>query len=150
MCGIGSCQVPMANGSANQPEASGQLPLAKLVAGRRREMGLTLAEVARLMDRAAEEAGDYCLANRQAIHEYEHGRIPYNGRLRLLASALGVSFAEARAAAERQRRHRQIARAAGSILRDAADAGGSPDPATTVVSSPGANLRPPGAPPPAR
>ena len=45
MCGIGSCQVPMANGSANQPEASGQLPLAKLVAERRREMGLTLAEV---------------------------------------------------------------------------------------------------------
>ena len=90
MCGIGSCQVPMANGSANQPEASGQFPLAKLVAERRREMGLTLAEVARLMDRAAGEADSYCLANRQAIHEYEHGRIPYHGRLRLLAAALGV------------------------------------------------------------
>src|SRR5947209_6605158 len=59
MCGIGSCQVPMAIGSANHPEASGQFPLAKLVAERRREMGLTLAEVARLMDKAAsaEEVG---------------------------------------------------------------------------------------------
>jgi transcriptional regulator with XRE-family HTH domain len=140
----------MANGSANQPEASDQFPLAKLVAERRREVGLTLAEVARLMDRAAEEADSYCLANRQAIHEYEHGRIPYNGRLRLLAAALGVSFAEALAAAERQRAHRQIARAAGSILGDAADGGGPADPATTGVSSPGANRRPPGAPSPAR
>jgi transcriptional regulator with XRE-family HTH domain len=146
MCGIGSCQVPMANGSANQPEASGQFPLAKLVAERRREMGLTLAEVARLMDKAAGEADSYCLANRQAIHEYEHGRIPYNHTLRLLAAALRVSFDEARAAAEAQRDHRQIARAAGSILRDA---GGPPDP-VTGVSSPGANRRPPGAPPPAR
>jgi transcriptional regulator with XRE-family HTH domain len=152
MCGIGSCQVPMANGSAKEPEASGQFPLAKLVARRRREIGLTLAEVARLMDKAAaaEEVGGYCLANRQSIHEYEHGRIPYNGRLRLLAAALGVPFAEARAAAEAQSAHRQIARAAGSILRDAADTGGPPDPATTGVSSPGANLRPQGAPAPAR
>jgi len=96
------------------------------------------------MDRAAEEADSYCLANRQAIHEYEHGRIPYHGRLRLLAAALGVSFAEALAAAEAQRAHRQIARAAGSILRDAADTGGPPDPAAGV-GSPGANRRPPGA-----
>jgi len=150
MCGIGSCQLLMANGSAKGPEACGQFPLAKLVAERRREMGLTLAEVARLMDKAAEEAGDYCLANRQAIHEYEHGRIPYNGRLRLLAAALGVPFAEARAAGERQRAHRQIARAAGSILGAAVDTGGPPDSATTGVSSPGANRRPPGAPSPAR
>jgi len=97
-----------------------------------------------LMDRAAGEADSYCLANRQAIHEYEHGRIPYHGRLRLLAAALGVSFAEALAAAEAQRAHRQIARAAGSILRDAADTGGPPDPAAGV-GSPGANRRPPGA-----
>ena len=58
MCGIGSCQVPMAIGSANQPEASGQFPLAKLVAERRREMGLALAEVARLMDKAAVSSPD--------------------------------------------------------------------------------------------
>ena len=39
------------------------------------------------MQKAAEQAGaSYCLATRQAVHDYEHGRIPYPHTLRLLAS----------------------------------------------------------------
>jgi hypothetical protein len=66
----------MAPGSANQPEASGQIPLAELVMRRRREMALSQGEVAKLMQKAAKEAGSSCPANRQAVSEYEHGRIP--------------------------------------------------------------------------
>ena len=136
---------------SDHPVAPDQLPLAQLVIRRRREMVLSQGEVARLMHKAAEQAGaSYCLATRQAVSEYEHGRIPYPHTLRLLASALGVSLEEARAAADRQRAHRQIARAAGSILGDAADTGGPPDPATTGVSSPRPNRRPPGVPSPTR
>ena len=91
----------MTNRSANESEASGQFPLAELVAGGRRERGLSQAAVARLMHRAAEEAGTYCLASRQTVHEYEQGRIPYGPTLRLLASALGMPFSEVRAAADR-------------------------------------------------
>ena len=62
---------------SDHPVAPDQLPLAQLVIRRRREMVLSQGEVARLMHRAAEQAGaSYCLATRQAVSEYEHGRIP--------------------------------------------------------------------------
>ena len=48
---------------SDHPAASDQLPLAELVKGRRREMVLSQGEVARLMHRAAEQSGAYCLAN---------------------------------------------------------------------------------------
>ena len=117
---------------SNHPVAPDQLPLAQLVLRRRREMVLSQGEVARLMHKAAEQAGaSYCLATRQAVSEYEHGRIPYPHTLRLLASALGVSLEEAQGAADRQRAHRQLAQAAGSILGDAADPGGLPRPGSS-------------------
>ena len=138
----------MANPSAKEPEPSGQLPLAELVAERRRALGLSLAAVARLMHKAAEKDGDYCLANRQAIHDYERGRIPYHDSLRWLASSLGVSFDEVRAAAERQRAHRQLLRAAGSIWGDAAETRWPADPLNEGVANPGPNRQPAGAAPP--
>jgi transcriptional regulator with XRE-family HTH domain len=104
-----------------------------LVAERRQALGLSLAAVARLMHKAAEEDGDYCLANRQAIHDYERGRIPYHDSLRWLASSLEVSFDEVRAAAERQRAHRQLLRAVGSIWEEAADTRRPADPLTEGV-----------------
>ena len=89
---------------SDHPVAPDQLPLAQLVIRRRREMVLSQGEVARLMQKAAEQAGaSYCLATRQAVSEYEHGRIPYPHTLRLLACALGVSLEEAQGAADRQR-----------------------------------------------
>ena len=94
---------------SNHPVAPDQLPLAQLVLRRRREMVLSQGEVARLMHKAAEQAGaSYCLATRQAVSEYEHGRIPYPHTLRLLASALGVSLEEAQGAADRQRAHARL------------------------------------------
>jgi transcriptional regulator with XRE-family HTH domain len=138
----------MANPSAKEPEPSGQLPLAELVAERRRALGLSLAAVARLMHKAAEKDGDYCLANRQAIHDYERGRIPYHDSLRWLASSLEVSFDEVRAAAERQRAHRELLRAAGSIWGEAADTRRPADPLTEGVGNPGPNRGTAGAAPP--
>ena len=129
----------MAPGSANQPEASGQIPLAELVMRRRREMALSQGEVAKLMQKAAKEAGGSCPANRQAVSEYEHGRIPYPCTLRLLASALGVSLEEAQTAADHQRAHRQMLRAAETILGDSAGSGWPPEPSTKGASIPGAN-----------
>src|SRR5438309_604366 len=94
---------------SDHPVAPDQLPLAQLVLRRRREMVLSQGEVARLMHKAAEQAGaSYCLATRQAVSEYEHGRIPYPHTLRLLASALGVSLEEAQGAADRQRAHARL------------------------------------------
>src|SRR5215467_14171515 len=117
--------MPMKNGPVNQPESLGQLPLAELIKRRRWEMALSQGQVAKLTQKAAKQAGaSYCLVTRQSVSEYEHGRIPYNHTLRLLAEALGVSFDEAREAAERQRAHRQMLRAAGSMLGDAAESGG--------------------------
>jgi len=129
----------MAPGSANQPEASGQIPLAELVMRRRREMALSQGEVARLMQKAAKETGGSCPANRQAVSEYEHGRIPHPCTLRLLASALGVSLEEAQTAADHQRAHRQMLRAAKTILGDSAGSGWPPEPSTKGASIPGAN-----------
>ena len=136
---------------SDHPVAPDQLPLAQLVIRRRREMVLSQGEVARLMQKAAEQAGaSYCLATRQAVSEYEHGRIPYPHTLRLLASALGVSLEEAQGAADRQRAHRQIARAAGSILGDAAGTEGPAESSTAGTGSPGVRRPAAGGPLPTR
>src|SRR5215467_3919900 len=112
---------PMENRS-DDPVTPDQLPLADLIKARRQEMALSQGGVAKLMQKAAKEAGaSYCLATRQTVSEYEHGRIPYPHTLRLLAVALEVPFAEARAAAQCQRAQREMLRAAGSILEHAAE-----------------------------
>ena len=59
--------------------------------------------------------------------------------LRLLASALGVSLEEAQTAADHQRAHRQMLRAAKTILGDSAGSGWPPEPSTKGASIPGAN-----------
>jgi tetratricopeptide (TPR) repeat protein len=91
-------------------ERSEDLPLAELVAARRRELNRSLAETARLMRGAAANEGDrQCVVTRQAIHEYENGRIPHPRGQRYLAVALDLPTEEVAEAARRQRMNRRQA-----------------------------------------
>ena len=51
-----------------QSESPDDLPLAGLIARQRQTMFLSLAAVARRMQKAAAEEGTYSLASRQTIH----------------------------------------------------------------------------------
>jgi len=105
-------------------ERSEDLPLAELVASRRRELNRSLAEIARLMRNGAESEGDkQCVVTRQAIHEYENGRIPHPRGQRYLAVALDLPIQEIAEAARRQQVNRRqalrgVAMLGGAVLAE--------------------------------
>jgi transcriptional regulator with XRE-family HTH domain len=85
-----------------------RLPLAALVAEQRRRLSLSLAELARHMERAAQAEGSWCGATRQDVSQVERkGRIPHPERLRWLAHALELPVAQVAQAAAPQRRLRR-------------------------------------------
>ena len=85
-----------------------RLPLAALVAGQRRRLSLSLGELARRVQRAAEAEGTWCGATRQDLNQVERkGRIPHPDRLRWLAHALELPVAQVAQAAQQQRANRR-------------------------------------------
>src|SRR5436309_7563430 len=114
------------------PRHPDRLPLAELIAERRKQRDLSLTVTARAVGRAAEEEGSWSLASRQAIHGYEGGRIPNKDSLRWLDHALGLSVDEVLTAAEEQRANRDLIRAANAGSRSR-HAGLPPAPQTLPV-----------------
>jgi transcriptional regulator with XRE-family HTH domain len=78
------------------------LPLAELVAHERHRRSLSLADVAALVRRAAEDEGRHSGATRQTAHNWERGQVPRPDSLRWLARALGVPTEKVADAAARQ------------------------------------------------
>lgn len=78
------------------------LPLAELVAHERRRRSLSLADVAALVRRAAEDEGRQSGATRQTAHNWERGQLPRPDSLRWLARALGMPTEKVADAAARQ------------------------------------------------
>ena len=95
-----------------------QLPLAELVARRRAEMGLSLTELVKLVEKAAEQEDDYSSATPQWLSAIEHGRIPHPRNLRFLARALQLPLTPLAEAAKLQRMNRR------QLLRSAVALGG--------------------------
>ena len=91
-----------------------RLPLAALVTAQRRRLCLSLAELARRVERAAEAEGSWCGATRQDLSQIERkGRIPHPDRLRWLAQALELPVAQVTQAAAQQR---LLRRSAGGLV----------------------------------
>jgi transcriptional regulator with XRE-family HTH domain len=90
------------------------LPLAELVAHERRRRSLSLAGVAALVRRAAEDEGRQSGATRQTAHNWERGQLPRPDSLRWLARALGIPTEKVADAAARQAamRRRELLRGA--------------------------------------
>jgi transcriptional regulator with XRE-family HTH domain len=91
------------------------LPLAELVARERHRRSLSLADVAALVRRAAEDGGRQSGATRQTAHNWERGQVPRPDSLRWLARALGIPTENVADAAARQ-----IAMKRRELLRGAA------------------------------
>ena len=114
------------------------LPLAELVARERHRRSLSLADVAALVRRAAEDEGRQSGATRQTAHNWERGQVPRPDSLRWLARALGIPTENVADAAARQ-----IAMKRRELLRGAALVAGGlalPDhrSATQTSGDPGA------------
>ncbi|MGH2731727.1 MAG: helix-turn-helix domain-containing protein [Actinomycetota bacterium] len=84
------------------------LPLAQMLRDERHRQGLSLGEMARRMRKAAGTESTHCSVTRQAIHAYEHGRIPHPAALRWLAAALDLPPEQLFSAAEWQRVTRRL------------------------------------------
>jgi transcriptional regulator with XRE-family HTH domain len=84
------------------PEPPKRLPLAELIVEERRRQSLSLADVAALVRKSAEDEGDQSGATRQTAHNWERGQIPRPDSLRWLARALGVPTERLASAAARQ------------------------------------------------
>ena len=78
------------------------LPLAELIAHERRRRSLSLADVAALVRRAAEDEGRPSGATRQTAHNWERGQVPRPDSLRWLARAFGIPTEMVADAAARQ------------------------------------------------
>ncbi len=107
---VGCGELPMMDTTLTAPEPPEGRPLAVLINEQRRRHSLSLAGVARRMREAAQGEGDYCGADRRAIHGYERGRIPHPDALRWLAAALEAPLDRVVEAAGRQRRIRDLRR----------------------------------------
>ena len=106
-------------------ESSERRPLAELITHERHRRSLSLADVAALVRRAAEDEGRQSGATRQTAHNWERGQIPRPDSLRWLARALGVPTERLADAATRQAavKRRELLRnatllAGGFLLRD--------------------------------
>jgi transcriptional regulator with XRE-family HTH domain len=91
-----------------------RLPLAELIAEERRSQSLSLADVAALVRRSAENEGKHSGATRQTAHNWERGQIPRPDSLRWLACALGIPTERIASAAAKQAAMRRRA-----LLRNA-------------------------------
>jgi hypothetical protein len=104
------------------PEPLERLPLAGLIVEQRRCQSLSLADVAALVRKSAEDEGKQSGATRQTAHNWERGQIPRPDSLRWLARALGLPTERMASAAAQQAamRRRELLRTAtvlaGAIL----------------------------------
>jgi transcriptional regulator with XRE-family HTH domain len=73
------------------PEPLERLPLVELIVEERRCRSLSLADVAALVRKSAEDEGKQSGATRQTVHNWERGQIPRPDSLRWLACALDTS-----------------------------------------------------------
>jgi len=96
------------------PEPLERLPLAELLVEERRCQSLSLADVAALVRKSAEDEGQQSGATRQTAHNWERGQIPRPDSLRWLARALGIPTERMASAAAQQTamRRRELLRTA--------------------------------------
>jgi transcriptional regulator with XRE-family HTH domain len=96
------------------PEPLERLPLAELIVEERRCQSLSLADVAALVRKSAEDEGKQSGATRQTAHNWERGQIPRPDSLRWLARALGLPTERMASAAAQQAamRRRELLRTA--------------------------------------
>jgi transcriptional regulator with XRE-family HTH domain len=96
------------------PEPLERLPLVELIVEKRRCRSLSLADVAALVRKSAEDEGKQSGATRQTVHNWERGQIPRPDSLRWLARALDISVERIATAAARQAamRRRELLRTA--------------------------------------
>lgn len=104
------------------PKPLERLPLAELIVEERRRQSLSLADVAALVRKSAEDEGKQSGATRQTAHNWERGQIPRPDSLRWLARTLGIptermaSAAAQQAAMRRRDLLRTVSVLAGALL----------------------------------
>lgn len=99
------------------PELLERLPLVELIVEERRRQSRSLADVAALVRKSAEDEGKQSGATRQTAHNWERGQIPRPDSLRWLARALGIPTGRLASAAARQAamRRRELLRTAAAL-----------------------------------
>jgi transcriptional regulator with XRE-family HTH domain len=120
------------------PEPLERLPLVELIVEQRRRQSLSLADVAALVRKSAEDEGKQSGATRQTAHNWERGQIPRPDSLRWLARALGIPTERLASAAARQAamRRRELLRTA-TVLAGALVVPGMPSAAPWSEDRPG-------------